>query len=134
MVKLSPRIKFIAITIDELLLVPLLIVLAYYFVPELLLFTVVVSIVGAAFFVVIKYKLVYNALQDGSYYLYDMQGMRCKVIADINERSGKVKVGAEIWEARSNHGEISSGTEVVIIAREHMKLIVQPLDAASNKA
>ncbi|TFG26279.1 hypothetical protein EU527_19900 [Candidatus Thorarchaeota archaeon] len=132
MVKLSPRVKFIAITIDELLLVPILIVLAYYFIPELFSFTVVVSIIGAAIFVVIKYQLVYDALQDGSYYLYDMQGIRCRTIEDITRNSGKVKVGAEIWDARSHLGDIVSGTEVIIISREHMKLIVEPFDDNSS--
>lgn len=132
MVKLSPRAKFIAITIDELLLVPILIVLAYYFAPELLSFTIVVSIVGAAIFVVIKYQLVYDALQDGSYYLYDMEGIRCRTINDVTRNSGKVKVGAEIWEARSHLGDIPSGAEVVIVSREHMKLIVRPFDDSSN--
>ncbi len=125
MVKLSPKVKFIAITVDELLLVPILIVLAYYFVPDLLLFTIIVSILGAIIFVAIKYQLVYDALQDGSYYLYDMQGIRCMAIEDITQNSGKVKIGAEIWQARSHLGDISSGTEVVVVSREYMKVIVK---------
>ena len=131
MVKLSPKIKFIAITIDELLLVPVLIILAYYFVPDLLLFTIVVSILGATIFVAIKYQLVDDALQEGTYYLYDMQGLKCKAIENITPQSGKVKIGAEIWQARSHIGDILSGTEVVIVSREHMKVTVKPFDGGS---
>jgi membrane protein implicated in regulation of membrane protease activity len=126
MVKLTPKIKFIAITVDELLLVPVLILLAYYFVPELLSFTVVASIIGAVIFVGIKYYLVYDSLQDGSYYLYDLAGTKCTVIEQITHSSGKVKVGAEIWEARSEFGEIPPGTQVVIVSRESFKVRVKP--------
>jgi membrane protein implicated in regulation of membrane protease activity len=126
MVRLTPKIKFIAITIDELLLVPVLILLAYYFLPELLLFTIVASLIGAVLFVAAKYYLVYDSLQDGSYYLYDLAGTKCTVLEHVTHNSGKVKVGAEIWEARSASGEIPPGTEVVIVSRESFKVHVKP--------
>jgi len=125
-VKLSPRVKFILITVDELLLVPILILVAYYFLPELLPFTIVATIVGAIIFVAAKYHLVYDSLKEGTDYLYDLPGIRCKVIETITDTSGKVKVGAEIWEARSDNGEIVKGTEVVIVSRESMKVRVKP--------
>ena len=126
MVKLTRRLKFIAITIDELLLVPLFIVLAYYFVPELLLFTIVASIVGAAIFVAVKYRLVYDSLKDGPYYQYDLEGTRCLVIETVTPNAGKIKVGAEIWEARTDFGEIAPGTEAVVLSREDFKVRVKP--------
>ncbi len=126
MVKLSPRVKFILITVDELLLVPILILVAYYFLPELLPFTIVATIVGAIIFVAAKYHLVYDSLKEGTDYLYDLPGIRCKVIETITDTSGKVKIGAEIWEARSDNGEIVKGTEVVIVSRESMKVRVKP--------
>jgi len=132
LVKLTPRVKFIAITIDELLLVPLLIVLAYYFVPELLLFTIVVSIIGAAIFVGVKYRLVYDSLKEGSHYLYDLAGTRCMVIEQVTHNSGKVKVGAEIWDARSEYGEIPRGTAAVIVSRENFKVRVKPWQSDQN--
>jgi membrane protein implicated in regulation of membrane protease activity len=125
-VKLSPRVKFILITVDELLLVPILILVAYYFLPELLPFTIVATIVGAIIFVAAKYHLVYDSLKEGTDYLYDLPGIRCKVIETITDTSGKVKIGAEIWEARSDNGEIVKGTEVVIVSRESMKVRVKP--------
>jgi len=118
--------KFILITIDELLLVPLIILGAYYFVPHLLLFTIVATLVGATLFVAAKYYLVYDSLKDGSYYLYDLEGTRCTVIEPVTDSSGKVKIGAEIWEARSDTGEIPSGTQVVIVSRASMKVHVKP--------
>jgi len=126
MVKLTRRLKFIAITIDELLLVPLFIVLAYYFVPQLLLFTIVASIVGAAIFVAVKYRLVYDSLKDGPYYQYDLEGTRCLVIETVTPNAGKIKVGAEIWEARTDFGEIAPGTEAVVLSREDFKVRVKP--------
>jgi membrane protein implicated in regulation of membrane protease activity len=132
LVKLTPKIKFIAITIDELLLIPLLIALAYYFVPELLAFTIVASITGGALFVAIKYYLVYDSLKEGSYYLYNLEGTRCTVIEQVTHNSGKVKVGAEIWEARSEFGEIPRGTEAVIVSRENFKVRVKPWQSDQN--
>ena len=93
-------------TVDELLLVPALILGAYYFVPDLLLFTIVTTIIGATIFVIAKYHLIYDSLKDGSYYLYDLAGMKCKVIEIVTSTSGKVKIGAEIWEARSDVGRV----------------------------
>ena len=126
MVKLSQRVKFILITVDELLLVPLLILGAYYFIPELLPFTVVATILGAIVYVAAKYHLVYDSLKEGSYYMYELEGTRCKVIKTVTHTSGKVKVGAEIWDARSDNGEIPVGTEVVIVSRESFKVNVKP--------
>jgi len=131
-VKLSPRVKFILITVDELVLVPLIILAAYYFVPHLLTFTIIATLVGAVVFVAAKYYLVYDSLKEGSYYLYDLQGTRCTVIEKVTTTTGKVKVGAEIWEARSDNGEILVGTEVVIVSRESMKVHVKPWHGDPN--
>jgi membrane protein implicated in regulation of membrane protease activity len=132
MVKFTPKIKFVAITINELLLVPLLIAVAYYFIPELLPFTIVASITGGAIFVVVKYYLVYDSLKEGSYYLYNLEGARCKVIEQVTHDSGKVRVGAEIWDARSDYGEIPRGTEVVIVSRDNFKVRVKPWQSDQN--
>ena len=132
MVKLSPRAKFILVTIDELLLVPILILGSYYFVPDLLQFTIVATILGATIFVIAKYHLIYDSLKDGSYYLYDLEGTRCKVIETVTASSGKVKIGAEIWEARSHEGEILVGTEAEIVSRESMKVRVKPWHGETN--
>jgi membrane protein implicated in regulation of membrane protease activity len=131
-VKLSPRAKFILITIDELILVPILILGAYYFVPELLEFTIVATILGAIIFVAAKYHLIYDSLKEGSHYLYELEGIRCKVIEVVSPTSGKVKVGAEIWEARNDDGEIPIGTEVIVVSRDSMTVHVKPWHGETN--
>lgn len=132
MVKLSQRVKFILITVDELLLVPLLILGSYYFLPELLSFTIVATILGAIVFVAAKYHLVYDSLKEGTDYVYDLPGTRCKVIETVTSTSGKVRVGAEIWDARSNNGEILIGTEVVVVSRESLMVHVKPWHGTAN--
>ncbi|MGY5879749.1 MAG: NfeD family protein [Candidatus Thorarchaeota archaeon] len=132
MVKFSARAKFILITVDELLLVPLLILVAYYFIPELLTFTIVMTIVGAIIFVAAKYHLVYDSLKEGTDYQYDLEGTRCKVIETVTPTAGKVKVGAVIWDARSDYGEILAGTQVVVVSRESMKVQVKPWNGETN--
>jgi membrane protein implicated in regulation of membrane protease activity len=132
LVKLSPRIKFILITVDELLLVPLLILGAYYFIPELLPFTIVATILGAIVFVAAKYHLIYDSLKEGTDYQYDLEGTRCKVTETVTTTAGKVKVGAEIWDARSDNGEILPGTLVVVVSRDSMKVHVKPWLGETN--
>jgi len=131
-VKLSPRSKFILITVDELLLVPLLIFLAYYFLPEILPFTIVATIVGAVIFVAVKYHLIYDSLKEGTYYLHEIEGTKCKVIETVTSSSGKVKIGAEIWDARSDNGEILAGTKAIIISRESLTVHVKPWHDDTN--
>jgi len=131
-VKLSQRAKFILITVDELLLVPLLILGAYYFLPELLTFTIVTTIVGAIIFVAAKYHLVYDSLKEGPGFLYELEGTKCKVFETVTQTSGKVKVGAEIWDARSDTGEIPAGTVVVIVSRESFMVSVKPWHSDTN--
>ncbi len=132
MVKLSPRAKFILITVDELLLVPLFILLAYYFLPDLLLFTIVVTIVGAVIYVPAKYRFIYDSLKEGTYYLYEIEGTKCKVIETVTSTSGKVKIGAEIWDARSDNGEIMVGAKVVIVSRESLVVHVKHWHGDTN--
>jgi len=126
MVSLSPRIKFIAITIDELFLVPIAMALAYFFVPDWFIPLTILLIVGAAVFVVVKYYLVYPSLQESSYSFYELEGLRGKVIEEVTISSGKIKVGAEIWDARCNAGRIEVGTDVTIVSRDMMRVVVAP--------
>ena len=126
MVDFSPRAKFIAITVDELILVPIALWIVYIFRPDWLVPAAVLLIIGAAIFVVGKYYLVYPSLLDESRPYYDLEGMKGVVIDDVTQVSGKIRVGAEIWDARCDVGEIKSGTEVVVVSRESMKVRVEP--------
>jgi membrane protein implicated in regulation of membrane protease activity len=123
----SPRVKFIAITIDELLLVPLVIAIVYYFAPEWTVPVALIMVIGAAVFVAGKYYLVYDSLLEGSYMVYDLEGMTGKVINTVTSSSGKIKVGAEIWDARCKDGEIPIGTMVRILARKSMTVHVEAI-------
>jgi len=123
----SPRVKFIAITVDELLLVPLVIAIIYYFAPEWTVPVAVIMVIGAAIFVAGKYYLVYDSLLEGSYMVYDLEGMIGKVIDTVTSSSGKIKVGAEIWDARCKDGEIPIGAKVRIVTRESMTVHVEAL-------
>ncbi|TXT56468.1 MAG: hypothetical protein BAJATHORv1_20057 [Candidatus Thorarchaeota archaeon] len=122
----STRVKFIAITIDELVLIPIAIAIVYFFVPELLLPISVLLIVGAVLFVAVKYYLVYPSLQESNYYLYSLDGAIGKVTQTVTPQSGKIKVGQEIWDARCDEGQIPTGAEVQIVARDSMRVKVVP--------
>ena len=124
--------KFIAITVDELILVPIAWVLVFWFAPDYLLLSIVVGIVGSAIFVAIKYYIIYPVLQDGSYKLYDLKGVKGVVIETVTTDSGKVKVGQEIWNARTDYGDLPPGTEVVIEERESFQVYVIPASGSGK--
>ncbi len=58
---------------------------------------------------------------------YSLIGKKGKVIKDIGEDLGQVKVSEEIWTAVSeNDMPISKGTEVEILKIDGVKLVVKP--------
>ena len=125
----SPKVKFIAITVDELILVPIAIIIVYYFAPQYLWATVILTIIGAAIFVAVKYYLVYpSLLESGSFKLYDLKGMTGVVTDTVTPKSGKIRVGAEIWDARCEIGEIPPGADVRIISRQDLRVLVAPVE------
>ncbi len=111
---------------DELILVPIAIIIVYYLKPEWLLPVTILLIIGAAIFVAGKYYLIYPSLLESAHEFYELKGLRGKVIDTVTPVAGKIKVGAEIWEARCDVGEIESGTEVIIVSRESMRVRVEP--------
>ena len=61
--------------------------------------------------------------------VYSMENKLGKVIEDINpiEGKGKVKIGGEVWSAKSyNESIIPKGSEVIIDHIEGVKAIVKP--------
>jgi membrane protein implicated in regulation of membrane protease activity len=124
----SPLTKFILITIDELVLVPIALVLIAMFVPEYFLLALIIAIPGSIIFVAAKWYIVYPALQEGSYKLYDLKDMEGTVISTVTPNSGKIKVGQEIWEARCEDDEIPKGTTVRVVSRESMKVKVKAIE------
>ncbi|MFX1262771.1 MAG: NfeD family protein, partial [Promethearchaeota archaeon] len=83
-------------------------------------------IIGAAVFVIAKYYLVYPSLLESSYSFYELEGLRGRVIEEVTISAGKIKVGAEIWEARCDVGRIEVGKSVTIISRDKMNVVVVP--------
>jgi len=132
-VDFSPRAKFIAITIDELVLIPIAMWIVYIFKPEWFLVATVLLVIGAAVFVAAKYYLVYPSLLDEARPFYELEGMTGTVIEEVTQIAGKIRVGAEIWEARCDVGTISKGSEVVVLRRESMKVRVESLVNRSAK-
>ncbi|MGD9396888.1 MAG: NfeD family protein [Candidatus Thorarchaeota archaeon] len=126
MVDFSPRAKFIAITVDELILVPIAMWIVYTFRPDWFVPATILLIIGAAIFVAGKYYLVYPSLVDEASPFYELKGMKGIVINDVTQTAGKIRVGAEIWDARCDVGEIKSGTEVVVVSRDSMRVRVEP--------
>jgi membrane protein implicated in regulation of membrane protease activity len=100
--------------------------IVYIFRPDWFPLATILLIIGAAIFVVGKYYLVYPSLLDESRPFYDLQGMKGVVIDDVTQTAGKIRVGAEIWDARCDVGDIKSGTEVIVLSRESMKVRVEP--------
>ncbi|MFW9788450.1 MAG: NfeD family protein [Candidatus Thorarchaeota archaeon] len=127
MVDFSPRAKFIAITVDELILVPIALWIVYALRPDWFWPMTILLIIGAAVFVAAKYYLVYPSLLEVSRPFYELKGMKGMTINDVTQVSGKVRVGAEIWDARCDVGVIKSGTEVIVVSRESMKVRVEPV-------
>jgi membrane protein implicated in regulation of membrane protease activity len=128
-VNFSPLTKFIAITIDELVLVPIAMYVVYVLKPEWFLSVTILLIIGASVFVVAKYYLVYPSLLDVARPFYELQGITGTVIEEVTQISGKVRVGAEIWEARCDVGPISKGTVIMVVSRESMKVRVEPVSS-----
>ncbi len=126
----SARIKFIIITLDELALVPITVLLAHFFAPEYTVLVAVVGIIIAAIFVPIKYYLVYPTLkQTESQQIYNLVGMTAVVISTVTSKSGKVRLGSEIWDALCDEGtDFPTGSKVRIVSRESLKVHVGPTE------
>ena len=126
MVDFSPRAKFIVITVDELILIPIAMWIVYVLRPDWFVPATILLIIGAALFVTAKYYLIYPSLLDTPRPFYELKGMKGVVIEDVTQISGKIRVGAEIWDARCDIGDIKSGTNVVIKSRESLEVRVEP--------
>ncbi len=126
----SPRLKFILITVDELFLVVLAIAVTFFLAPEYLPIVSVVSIGFAVLYVIGKYYVIYPSLADTSTHAYyHLKGIIATVVNPITTTSGKVRVGAELWDARCKDcTEIPVGSEVRIIDRENLRVFVAPTE------
>ncbi|MBR6033155.1 MAG: NfeD family protein [Clostridia bacterium] len=59
---------------------------------------------------------------------YSLIGKKGKVIKDIGENIGQVKVSEEVWSAISeNSAPINAGTEIEVLKIDGVKLVVKPV-------
>jgi membrane-bound ClpP family serine protease len=59
--------------------------------------------------------------------LSDMVGSRGEVVKSLDPE-GMVRIRGELWKAKSAGRKINAGTEVVVVGREGLKLIVRRMD------
>ena len=129
----SPRFKFIAITIDEIVAVIVIVLIVGHFFPDLLMWAVLIATIGTTLFVVAKYYIVYPSLQEGGTVDYDVVGLVGQVVETVTPRGGKIRIGGERWAARCEESEIPAKTRVIVVSREGMQLVVRPVtDVESN--
>ncbi len=123
----SPRAKFIIITIDEVVFVVFAVIAVWYFLPDLLVWALLLAAIGTPLFVIAKYYIVYPTLQEGGSVIYDVVGSQGRVVRTVTPKSGKIRTRGEIWNARCLTGEIPEGSKVVVTSREGMTVIVEPV-------
>ena len=124
---MRPITKFILVTIDEIIIIAILVYAVYVFFPEYFLIALIISIIGTPIFVIAKYIIVRETLSE-KHYKYDVVGYRGRVVKKLTPK-GSIRVRGEIWRAISETGEhILEGEEVFIVRREGNVLYVKRCD------
>ena len=80
---------------------------------------------GLVVYAVISYRLASRALRKkpmvGS---TTMVGSRGKVVSPLVP-AGLIKIGDELWEAKSDGRRINTGEEVIVVGQDRLKLVVR---------
>ena len=80
---------------------------------------------GIATYGVISYRLGSRVLRKKPVSgLSDMVGIRGEVVKKLAP-VGTIRIGSELWDAKTNDREIEKGKEVIVVKREGLKLIVR---------
>ena len=58
--------------------------------------------------------------------VYGQVGKPGKAVTQIDEGAGRVKIGGDVWSARSTGGMINEGTDVVVVAIDGATAVVAP--------
>lgn len=88
-------------------------------------FTILIC-VGFIFYAVIVYKVGSRALLKHPVKGFtDLVGLEGKVVLALNRKVGTVLISGELWEARSENGEIEAGVKVTVIRQQGFTLIVK---------
>ncbi|MDD5591018.1 MAG: NfeD family protein [Dehalococcoidales bacterium] len=80
---------------------------------------------GIATYGVISYRLGSRVLRKKPVAgLSDMVGIRGEVVKKLAP-VGTIRIGSELWDAKTDDQEIEKGNEVIVVKREGLKLIVR---------
>lgn len=80
---------------------------------------------GIATYGIISYRLGSRVLRKKPVAgLSDMVGIRGEVVKKLAP-VGTIRIGSELWDAKTDDQEIEKGNEVIVIKREGLKLIVR---------
>jgi membrane-bound ClpP family serine protease len=92
---------------------------------ELPLFALILIMAAWLGFAVFSYRMGSRALRKKPEVgLPDMVGSRGKVVKSL-EPEGMVRIRGELWKAKSARGKIKVGTEITVVGREGLRLIVR---------
>jgi len=116
--------KFVIVSADDIAIVLLLIALSYYLLRQYFYIIALTASIFLIIFLLIKYKLLYQVLDDEYRISYDLVNEKGIVIKDLDPE-GLIKLKGEIWRARSIRNQsIKKGKEVIVIKRKDLLLLV----------
>ncbi|MHA1771222.1 MAG: NfeD family protein [Candidatus Thorarchaeota archaeon] len=127
MAKLSPRLKFVVINLDDLVILIIVLAIIYWLLPTYFVPFALILMVGFVILIAAKYRLLYTALNEEPRN-YDVTEMIGETITTVTPSEGHVRIGAEIWHARSKDAEIPVGSRVRVVSRDGMVLLVVPVN------
>ena len=88
---------------------------------------------GLVVYAVISYRLASRALRKKPVVgLTTMVGSRGKVVSPLVP-AGVIKIGDELWEAKSAGRKINTGEEVIVVGQDRLKLVVRKSSAGDLK-
>lgn len=91
----------------------------------------IVSVLGIGFVRPWARKFV-NDSSTGDSNVYAMTGQIGHALTDIDTKAGRVKIGGDVWSAKTYGAAIAEGTTVVVQNVEGARAIVQPFHPGST--
>lgn len=116
-------------SLDQVAIAIIAIVVVYFVAPDYLTIALILTLLLLALYFVGKYYIVYPVLKMGKGTAYEVAGKVGLAVTRITPSEGKMRIGGELWSARTQSGEIKEGSQVRVIDRDGIKLIVEQLSA-----
>ncbi|VEI12354.1 NfeD family protein [Trueperella bialowiezensis] len=91
----------------------------------------VVSVLGIAFIRPWARRHV-NDSSKGESNVYAMRGQVAHALTDIDVKAGRVKIGGEVWSAKTYGPPIAEGTAVVVVGVEGARAVVEQFNPTNN--